>query len=84
MTTQLQAHMQRIDDLRKWVRERQQTDKPVTFREVSRRYRTKLDDVESLAIDANLNINVGGVANGGTWMHSNQGDYTLEDLAVQP
>jgi len=84
MTQQLQAHMQRIDALRKWTRERQQTDKLLTFREVSRRYHIKIVDVESLAIDANLNINVGGAVNGGTWMHNSQGDYTLEDLAVEP
>ena len=87
MTQQLQAHMQRIDALRKWVRERQRTGNLVTFRDVSRRYRIKIIDVESLAIDANLNINVGGTVGGGIWTHDNQGDYTLEDLSfveVQP
>lgn len=67
--------------LRKWVRERQTTSNLLTLREVSRRYRISLAQVNEMVDDMGLNVNVGLMAGGGT-CRALAGDYTLEDLSA--
>jgi len=74
-----------LERLRQKVRQRQAKGDLLTFREAGLILARSYDEIQEMAEDADLCINVGiqaGGLGGGIGLHASQGDYTLEDLTA--